>query len=663
LNDEVVEIEQITFNVTNTIETNLENDSFLIPGIYQEDNIQYRIVLSNQTTEIKNINIIFSDANFSLTHNCAALKSRSKCSIIIKNNIKDVGVYNSEFIINGKTISFSMSVSPSQIVLSNSLFFNSLSFLSEDTFLIQNNCPNILASRKSCNLNISLLSGSENSVVRQIAVNGQVITLTVLKNETINQNELTISSVSNNVQIIDSGKITFKIINTKLVPQLINLSLLNQGITNCPSNLGSRKSCTYTQNISTDLFKQGAQQINFNVLGKNIFVLMNFIKTKCASDNRVSSSECDMGSNNNFMAQNIINLSEYPDAICNDGSPASFFKRNGVGSGAKRWIIHLEEGGFCGEFPLSFGSFVTYFNVCPLRRQQTPIYVSTDQDPSGYRYSGGILNGLEENNPDFYTWNHIEVRYCSSDIWSGDSSRVIANEPYVWQFKGLKILDAVMNTLKNNHGLNEATNVILSGSSAGGFGILAQGDYLKNSFLSSKDVVLLSDSSWVQNFNNLNGHNFFGLLFERNIIYLNGRPDDSCSLRLGLDNHKCFIGTEAYADLSTPTFIIQDQLDEFYLNMAYGTSICSANTSQKMLMTNLSSQLRSELSSKIGVVSPRSFSHVFLTSSRWIDRSLIDNQKSVQEIFSNWYFNKTGEKSYIADPENLDLEIFNFCNN
>lgn len=684
----VLDLGGITFEVSDTVNTFLDNDTFVIPEIRQNDVVKYSIVLANKTTSNKAMIIAMEDPNFILENNCSMIRSRAKCSIILKNSIKNVGQYNSSFVINGKTVNFSLSIAPSLPISPVGLVLNSNSFnvetsnalilknnsaapislsvdtiSSEDNFQFNSRCPGSLGSRSSCSITISLASNAQHATQRTISINGQSISLTVQKNISPSLSDFSVSAIDSNISILDSGKIKFKITNSKTLSQSLNTALLSGGTTNCPSVLLSRKSCNYEHDLNTNQLKQGSQNITINVLGKMIQVATIISKTKCSGSSRVSSSECEQNSNNNFMSQNVINTSVYPNAICNDGSPASFFKRSGSGSGSNRWVIHLEEGGFCGEFPLSFGAFLTYFNVCPLRRQQTPVYVSTLLDPGSYRYNAGLLNGLESNNPDFYSWNHVEIRYCSSDIWSGNINRTISGEPYVWKFKGVNILDAVFDTLASEHDLNNAKNVIISGSSAGGFGVLAQGDYIKDTFLPEKDVVLLSDSSWVQDYNNLDGHNFFNLLFDRNIDYLNGRPDSSCSDRLGVTNHRCFLGAEAYTDLSTPSFIIQDQLDQFYLNIAYGiSSVCSANSSQKSLMTGLSTQLRSQLQNKIGVVSPRSFSHVFLTSGRWTDKNMLNGELSIQEIFSNWYFNKTGLKSFISDPASLNQEISNFCN-
>lgn len=41
---------------------------------------------------------------------------------------------------------------------------------------------------------------------------------------------------------------------------------------------------------------------------------------------------------------------QFPDAVCNDGSPGVFYVRPGVGLDQDKWVIHLQGGGACKDF-------------------------------------------------------------------------------------------------------------------------------------------------------------------------------------------------------------------------------------------------------------------------------------------------------------------------
>jgi len=71
------------------------------------------------------------------------------------------------------------------------------------------------------------------------------------------------------------------------------------------------------------------------------------------------------------------------------------------------------------------------------------------------------------------TWAVISAfRYCDGASFSGDKT-----EPFMYNtstgtqplyFRGRRVLDAVLDTLLAEHGLDQATDVLLSGGSAGG---------------------------------------------------------------------------------------------------------------------------------------------------------------------------------------------------
>jgi hypothetical protein len=402
-----------------------------------------------------------------------------------------------------------------------------------------------------------------------------------------------------------------------------------------------------------------ADEINFKF--DNIYQNILFFKNELCnnSKNRISSEECqDLELNlNNYMNRNLINLSQYPNAKCNDGTPASFFIRPGYGSGSNRWIIHLEEGGVCGRVSIGYvlGQYV-YANTCPDRAVSYPQYVGTSGDPIGYRYPKGILSAEKSENPDFYSWNHVEIRYCSSDLWSGSNSQNISSS--TWHFKGRDIINAVFNELINNHNLNQADNVILSGASAGGWGILSQGDHIKNNFLNTIDVSLLSDSGFLSSFDNIFGTTNPDELLVHNHDYWGSLVDSNCNLS---DQWKCHVGKYNKNYISTPLFVIQDQFDDFYAQFGNAGLFnkCSGNPSDELWLNNYATDLRNNLS--INVFSPRKGQHVYLNNSYWLNNTVGDS--SSRKIFRNWYFNNSEESQSLIDMglPNYNQEIQDLC--
>ena len=70
------------------------------------------------------------------------------------------------------------------------------------------------------------------------------------------------------------------------------------------------------------------------------------------------------------------------------------------------------------------------------------------------------------------TANRIYVKYCSSDIWSGDAPA--SNATFGYTFRGSRIVAAVMNGLMAKQGLGSkpAQRLLFGGCSAGAIGAM-----------------------------------------------------------------------------------------------------------------------------------------------------------------------------------------------
>ena len=79
-------------------------------------------------------------------------------------------------------------------------------------------------------------------------------------------------------------------------------------------------------------------------------------------------------------------------------------------------------------------------------------------------------------NPMMYQWNTAIARYCDGSSWSSDLAEpvIITNangENVKLYHRGYRILKAVYKDLYDNKGLNEATDIVISGDSAGGLSV------------------------------------------------------------------------------------------------------------------------------------------------------------------------------------------------
>eukprot|EP00966_Prymnesium_polylepis_P063037 1463027-Prymnesium_polylepis.1 len=84
------------------------------------------------------------------------------------------------------------------------------------------------------------------------------------------------------------------------------------------------------------------------------------------------------------------------------------------------------------------------------------------------------MNGDCGINPDFCQFNRVYLKYCDGNSFSGNRADPVyvagptsGKSPKPLYFRGRRILDAVLDTLAADYGLRTATDVLLTGCSAG----------------------------------------------------------------------------------------------------------------------------------------------------------------------------------------------------
>jgi hypothetical protein len=200
-------------------------------------------------------------------------------------------------------------------------------------------------------------------------------------------------------------------------------------------------------------------------------------------------------------------LTEFPRASCNDGSPAVMYFRPYEGEANRnKWIIVMNGGGSCDQAQDCANRW------CGVDTNFDADNMSSKNAAKGVGGSGILAR--QAGNP-FANYNQVEVRYCSSDLWSGQGLAVSAEatDPktgkdvsYQINFGGAYVFQAVMATLRKDGvqglvyskgnkalpDLDDATDVVLAGGSAGGAGVVFNLDRLADMLRGgpNKPVVL-----------------------------------------------------------------------------------------------------------------------------------------------------------------------------
>ncbi|MEZ4366725.1 MAG: pectin acetylesterase-family hydrolase [Kofleriaceae bacterium] len=234
-----------------------------------------------------------------------------------------------------------------------------------------------------------------------------------------------------------------------------------------------------------------------------------------------------------------------PDAVCNDGSPGAYFLRPGT-PGNDRWIIHLSGGDMCAS-PAA----------CATRWAQAPQLMSSTLLPTTI-HPGGIFSLDHGKNPVFAEDNHVVVHYCSSDLYAGTGEDAGAG----WRFHGRAIVDAVIADLP----LASAERVVVSGHSAGSYGVYAHADAVAAA-LPGVEVLAMTDAGGAVLHPPMNpALPTILALASAGLAYWSGQVDASCAAAWPAEPARCLFVDGVLAHLDTPTLVTMAQDDVPYLS-------------------------------------------------------------------------------------------------
>jgi len=271
-----------------------------------------------------------------------------------------------------------------------------------------------------------------------------------------------------------------------------------------------------------------------------------------------SSPETTPGSN----LLELVSLESYQmgKAICNDGTPAVYYRKPlNEASDTKKLLIYLKGGGMCvpnlpghkcqprcqGNNPLCTAATAPYY------------------DPVQSNHGDDIFSPDPAINPAFYDYQYAYVPYCSSDVYTGTKYRTEGDQGFY--FHGHYIINAILDDLVENTWITEAEEVVLMGSSAGAEGTDANCDLVAETlhyYNPSMKVKCVSDSGSIYP---LNTHTEDcdpqQLIFSFTEAW-GGELDTSCQNEHPDGKAGCVSVTTAYPYLSTPILILHSSTDK-----------------------------------------------------------------------------------------------------
>lgn len=165
-------------------------------------------------------------------------------------------------------------------------------------------------------------------------------------------------------------------------------------------------------------------------------------------------------------------------AQCRDGSPTGLGVR--LQEGADDLVIFMEGGGACFNDP-----------TCSQNRARFGEADFTEGVAEGVG-DQGLFNTQRAENP-VGNWNYVYVPYCTGDVHSGSAEDVqVPGVAGAQQFVGYDNFTRYADLLKGYFG-DDLGQILVTGSSAGGFGTLANYEQVAQRFPAAS-VTLLDDA-------------------------------------------------------------------------------------------------------------------------------------------------------------------------
>lgn len=106
--------------------------------------------------------------------------------------------------------------------------------------------------------------------------------------------------------------------------------------------------------------------------------------------------------------------------------------------------------------------------------------------------------------PGFSDWNSVFVRYCDGSSFTGDNATALKVNGTRIHYRGAAILSSVFSDL-SRFGINNATDVVVAGCSAGGLAVLLNIDRVKRLLPASARIRAMSDAGFFIDANALHG--------------------------------------------------------------------------------------------------------------------------------------------------------------
>lgn len=282
----------------------------------------------------------------------------------------------------------------------------------------------------------------------------------------------------------------------------------------------------------------------------------------------------------------------------------TFYVAQATSRAATQWLLYLQGGGWCTEKEdlatlsgYSHQEDVGHPDLCSQRAKE--YHGSTRWDVATRDFSRkGYLSGDLVVNPHFHNWNRVLLRNCDGTLFLGSREAPLQG----LYFRGRDNFKAVIQVLLEDHGLSEATEIILGGCSAGAVAAVALADGFSETFQAATGcsipgrlpvdrpcpfIAVLADSGIFPHWSQAPPPGVlhfpqFQWLFE-NVGAGEGLPKGCLEAGLGW---RCLLVDEVLRYVNTPVFLLQSFVDSWQVASSSSQALQELSFKLKMAVLN-----------------------------------------------------------------------------
>ncbi|XP_078342929.1 uncharacterized protein LOC144628666 [Oculina patagonica] len=335
-------------------------------------------------------------------------------------------------------------------------------------------------------------------------------------------------------------------------------------------------------------------------------------------------------------------------AVCLDGSPPGYYLRNGTNLEKSKWIIFFQGGAWCHDIDSCYQRSYTALGSSTCFRR--------------HLHHEGLLSNQIKYNPDFYNWTSVFVAYCDGASFTGDRKKPVKFKNKLLYFRGRRILDAILDELLRR-GIDKASEIILSGSSAGGISAIIHADYIRARLrrASNASFRVLADAGFFVDEPSINGTNIIRSTFRQiYTLHNSSKGLNQACLRAQKRKQKfrCFLPQYSLPFVKSPIFLVNSLYDSWQIPyMSNVPCICNLDTCSSTELSYIKKFRKKVLralrpmfdSKRIAVFADSCFLHSqTCVNDLWTKVQIGD--VTIAQAFANWYRGDMEERFKIDDP-------------